>query len=100
MIDINQELKIALEQLKKYKYIRLEKECKGEYIIITFLSDGDKVFKKLKTYYSKDKTTLRKQKEYTLTCCLYFDIIDKDVYELITNYGYKIIKEKDEKNGK
>lgn len=99
MNNINQELKTVLEQLEKYKYLRLEKECKGEYIIITFLSDGDKVYKKLKTYYTKDKTTLKKQKEYTLSCCPCFGIIDKDVYDLIVNHSYKIIKEKEEKDG-
>jgi hypothetical protein len=82
----------AENTLKTTGFLVLGKQCKQEYITITFyimshINDG--TIKKVKTHWNKEKTEIRKVKEKVLNKSI-SSLVDNDVYDLILNNGYKL----------
>ena len=83
----------AEKEMKGNNGLRLGKQCKKEYIVITFVCDGNIVMFKHKTHWDIDKTSIKKQKTWSINKNI-SNVVDNDVYDLILNGNYKILFEK------
>lgn len=82
----------AENKLKTTGHLILGRQCKQEYITVTFYimsHTNSGTIKKVKTHWNKEKTEVRKNKESVLNKSI-SSLVDNDVYNLILNDGYKL----------
>ena len=76
---LNSILLNAEKEMKGNNGLRLGKQCKKEYIVITFVCDGNIVMFKHKTHWDIDKTRIKKQKTWS---------INKNISNVVDNLNY------------
>ena len=84
----------AENRLKMTGSLKLGKMCKQEYILITFYTkvfDNTTVGSMVKSYWSTDKTEMKKRKEKVIGKSI-SSVIDNDVYDLILNGKYQVVE--------
>lgn len=85
----------AENTLKTTGYLKLGKQCKEEYITITYRLllhfKADNAISKTKTHWNKEKTEIRKTKENVLDKSI-SSLINDEVYDLILNGKYKVLE--------
>lgn len=84
----------AENKLKTVGTLKLGKMCKQEYILITYntnIFDKNSVGSMIKSYWNMDKTEMKKMKEKVIGKSI-SSVIDNDVYDLILNGKYQVVK--------
>lgn len=79
----------AENKLRETRKLILEKECKQEFISISCYAERSIVKHIIKTYYTKDKAEVKREKKKELAKPI-SSFINDDIYDLIVNGKYKI----------